>query len=579
MSKTPEAFEKAKSEIRPILVFVALFSFFINLLMLVGPIYMLQIYDRVLASGSIPTLVFLTVAALGLTLVSSFLEGVRSRVLVRLGGRFDELLSDGLFRRMHETSLAGGIARAQPIRDLETVRSFATGPGLFFFFDAPWTPVFLVFIYILHPLLFLVAASGAVILFAIAIVSELVTRNPLNASSQLNVGATTFAESTLQNAEAVEAMGMLPGLRKRWLEQHRQGLSHQARASDLAGILNAITKFVRPSLQTAILGTGAYLALSQAISPGVMVAASIVMGRALAPVEGAIGNWRTFVLARSAFKRVKELLVVASPEVSSLPLPRPRGSISVEKLVAPAPGHNVPIIKGISFRLEAGEALGIIGPSASGKSSLAKLLVGAWLPSSGHARLDGMDVSRWKHAEGRQCVGYLPQENNLFEGTIAENIARFSDGAAEDIVEAAQLAGAHDLILRLPDAYDTRVGPGSSTLSGGQRQRIALARAIFGKPSFVVLDEPNSNLDGQGEEALLAVLAKLKEMEITVVIIAHRPLILRDVDKVLELREGMIQQFGLRDEIFPSVTPAEQQPGLPREFKRLRQVHTEMRST
>ncbi|HFC04424.1 MAG TPA: type I secretion system permease/ATPase, partial [Rhizobiales bacterium] len=575
MSKTPEAFEKAKSEIKPILVFVALFSFCINLLMLVGPIYMLQIYDRVLSSGSIPTLVFLTVAALGLTLTGAFLEAVRSRVLVRIGGRFDELLSEGLFRRMHEASLAGSTTRAQPIRDLETVRSFVTGAGLFFFFDVPWTPLFLVFIYILHPLLFMVAAFGAILLFTIAIVSELATRNPLNESSGLNVGATTFAESTLQNAEAVEAMGMLPGLCKRWLAQHRRGLSRQAKASDLAGFLNATTKFIRPSLQTAILGTGAYLVLSQAVTPGVMVAASIVMGRALAPVEGAIGNWRSFVLARSAFKRVKTLLTVPGRTASSLPFPRPRGNILVEKLVAPAPGHNVPIIKGISFRLEAGEALGIIGPSASGKSSLAKLLVGAWLPSSGHARLDGMDVSRWKLAQDKQYVGYLPQETSLFEGTIAENIARFSDETTEDIIAAAQRAGAHDLIVRLPDAYDTRVGAVNTPLSGGQRQRIALARAVFNNPSFVVLDEPNSNLDSEGEEALRAALATLKEMGTTVVIIAHRPSMLRDVDKILMLRDGMIEKFGARDDILSTVTPIDQQQGLPKEFKRLRQAHAE----
>lgn len=548
-----DVFNAAVGEVRRVLIYVAAFSMVINLLMLIGPIYMLQVYDRVLSSGSLPTLAFLTLAAVGLTLASALLEGTRSRVLVRLGGRFDEMLSESVFSRILENGLSGKAMQERPLRDLDTVRNFLTGAGLFFFFDAPWTPLFLAFVLVLHPALFVVALTGAVILFGIAVASELVTRKPLTDSSRYQATASRFAGHVASNAETVEAMGMLPGLRQRWLQQYRAGLALQATASDRAGVLTAMTKFLRPGLQVAILGVGAYLVLAGQITGGAMVAASIIMGRALAPVEGAIGNWRSFVLARAAYARIKNVMQEPGRQQSRLPLPAPQGALAVERLVASPPGMLTPVIKGISFALEAGDSLGIIGPSASGKSTLARLIVGVWAPANGHVRLDGASVSDWNHLELGPHIGYLPQEVDLFDGSVAENIARFTDADPQDVVAAAQLADVHELILRLPNGYDTRIGLDGVVLSGGQRQRIGLARALFGNPTLVVLDEPNSNLDAQGEAALRRALESVKRRGATVIVIAHRPSILGEVEKLLVLRDGMIEQFGARDEVMNKI--------------------------
>ena len=539
----------ASAEVKSILLFVGLFSFCINLLLLVGPIYMLQVYDRVLASGSMPTLVYLTIAAVGLIFAGALLEAARARVLVRLAGRLDDVFDERMFDRIHEMTLRGDGGQSRSLRDLETVRGFVTGAGLFFFFDAPWTPLFLAFVFMLHPGLFAVAFVGAVVLFVLAVITEFATRRPLGEAAGHHASASAFVESSARGVDAVEAMGMLPGLRRRWCENYSRGHQAQARASDYAGLLTAATKFVRPVLQIAILGVGAYLAVAQQITGGAMIAASIIMGRALAPVEGAIGNWRNFVMARAAFGRIRKLLSTPPQPISDMPLPAPKGYLTVDKLVAAVPGGSVPIIKGISFALNAGDMLGIIGPSAAGKSSLAKLMIGVWAPSAGHVRLDGMDVSQWNHVELGPHLGYLPQEVELFEGTIAENIARFSDGPPEATVEAAKRAGVHELILALENGYDTRVGPTGTTLSGGQRQRIGLARALYGNPAFIVLDEPNSNLDSEGENALRDALMELRLLGSTIVIVAHRPSVLAMVDNLLVLREGKIDAFGSREEI------------------------------
>ena len=540
---------------------VGVFSFFINLLMLVGPLYMLQIYDRVLSSGSIPTLIFLTVAAAGLILTSALLEHVRARVLVRLGGRLDHELNADVFACLVKRSVGdAGSGQAQPLRDLDSLRSFLTGQGLLSLFDAPWTPVFLAIVFIMHPILGFVALAGAVVLFTVALLNELTTRKPLAEAAAHNIVAMRFAESTLRNSEVIEAMGMMAGLKRRWLDRHRQAMIRQARASDHAGAFTAVSKFVRPVLQVAMLGTGAYLALQQIITPGVMIAASIIMGRALAPVEGAIKNWRGVVLAREAHRRLTDFLADLEKRGPSMPLPRPRGAITVEKLVAAPPGGKTPVIKGISFALAPGDSLGIIGPSAAGKSTLARLIVGVWRPSSGHVRLDAADVADWDHLQLGPHLGYLPQDVELFDGTVADNIARFAEPDPEGVVAAARQAGVHELILHLPDGYDTVIGERGAVLSGGQRQRIGLARALYGEPALVVLDEPNSNLDGEGEQALRQALIGLKERGATVVIIAHRPSVLSAVDKLLVLRDGMIETFGPREEVLPKVTRAVPSP-------------------
>ena len=558
-------FSQSIGEVKRVLLIVAFFSFVINVLMLVGPIYMMQVYDRVLTSGSMPTLIYLTLAAGGLILIGALLEGTRSRVLVRLGGRIDEMFSAQLFARLAERGASPRNVNNASLRDLDTLRGFLTGAGLFFFFDAPFTPLFLAVILLLHPWLFLVALAGAVMLFALALASEFVTRRPLAEAGVHMAAAAEFAANASVNADTVEAMGMMAGLRKRWQLRYRNGLALQSHASDRAGMLTAITKFIRPMLQIAILGVGAYLVLDQKISGGAMIAASIMMGRALAPVEGAIGNWRSFVLARAAYTRIRNLLSSSPSKISALELPRPEGRISVEKLVGSPPGLEKPVIDNVSFRLGAGEALGIVGPSASGKSTLAKLMIGVWAPTDGCARLDGASVADWDRAELGPHIGYLSQNIELFDGTVAENIARFDAVDAESIIAAAKDAGVHDLILRMPDGYATRVGRGGVTLSGGQRQRIGLARAIYGNPALVVLDEPNSNLDGQGEAALLQALQSLKRRGVTLVVIAHRASVLEGVDKILVLRDGKVDQFGERDEVLQQLARGIPRPVPPRE--------------
>jgi PrtD family type I secretion system ABC transporter len=550
----PICFADVASEIRSVLLFVALFSLIINVLMLVGPIYMMQVYDRVLTSGSIPTLIYLAIVAGLLLVCSALLEGTRSRVLVRVGGRIDELLSAELFARLVSEGPSAGSPKSSSLRDLETLRTFLTGQGLFFFLDAPWTPIFLAVTFILHPLLFIVALIGAVTLFALAVVSEFATRTPLTDAGVKLAGAGRFAADVANNADTVGAMGMMEGLRSRWLAQWRLGLLLQSVASDRAGLLSAVTKFIRPMLQIVLLGVGAALAIQQEISAGAMVAASIVMGRALAPVEGAIGNWRSFVLARDAYGRVRDVLTEPARRSSHLPLPNPEGFLSVESLFGAPPGVEKPTIRDVSFRLDEGEALGIVGASGSGKSTLARFVVGAWRPASGCARLAGVDVAGWKRSELGPHVGYLSQNIELFDGTIAENIARFHVTDAAEIVSAAKRAGVHEMILRMSNGYDTRVGFSGALLSGGQRQRIGLARALYGNPTFVVLDEPNSNLDGQGEEALLSALRDLKERGATVIVISHRLTVLEAVDKILVLRDGTVEQLGLRHDMLGKLT-------------------------
>ncbi|MEM9878912.1 MAG: type I secretion system permease/ATPase [Pseudomonadota bacterium] len=540
---------------------VGLFSFCINLLMLVGPLYMLQIYDRVLSSGSLPTLVYLTLVAVGLIFTSALLELVRARVLVRLGLYFEDHLQDTLFSGLFAARQHGADRSAQPLKDMDVLRTFLTGPGLITFFDAPWAPVFLAIIFVFHPVLGLIALGGALMLFTLAFVSEAMTRDLLLEASGANSAATRFTESALRNVEVVTALGMLPGLKQRWLRQHSKGLAAQAKASDRAGSLTAAAKFIRPCLQIAMLGSGAYLALLEHITPGVMIASSIIMGRALAPVEGAINSWRNFVLARAGFGRLSDFLALSEQDEKPLQLPAPVGQLTAEKLIAAPPGASDPVIKGISFGLEAGKCLGIIGPSAAGKSTLARLLVGVWQPSKGAVRLDGADISHWDPIALGPHLGYLPQDVELFDGTVADNICRFGEADAQAVIDAARAADVHDLILRLEKGYDTQIGAGGQALSGGQRQRIGLARALYGAPQLVVLDEPNSNLDSDGEEALRQALIGLKKRGATAIVIAHRPSVLSVVDVLMVLRGGMIEHFGPRTEVLPKVTRAVQAGG------------------
>lgn len=539
---------------------VGFFSFCINLLYLVPSIYMMQIYDRVLNSRSVMTLGMLTLIVVGLYLLMSLVEYFRSRVLVRIGAALDGTLSHRVFSAAFERNLvqAGGNP-SQALADLANVRQFITGNGLFAFFDAPWAPIYLFVAYAIHPILGIFVFVGAAILFLLAYVTEVVSRKPLSEANASAIAAGNFANSNLRNAEVIHAMGMLPHIRRRWHVHQQKTLALQNEASDKAGLIGAGTKLARLTMQSGVLGLGALLVLEGSLSPGGMIGVSILMGRALAPVELAIGTWKALISARAAYQRLDELLSTYPARLPGMSLPKPDGAIGIENLIAVAPRGGAPILKGINLNICTGDVVGIIGPSASGKSTLARLMVGIWPPQAGKVRIDGMDVYLWDKEELGPWIGYLPQDVELFDGTIAENISRFGEIDSSQVIVAAQKAGVHEMVLRLPKGYDTQIGEAGGMLSGGQRQRIGLARALYGDPSIVILDEPNSNLDDAGEAALVAAVNDLKARQKTVIIITHRTSVLAVVDKLLLLRDGTAQIYGPRDEVMRALQAGQQQ--------------------
>lgn len=535
-------------------LFAGLFSMFINILMLTPALYMLQLYDRVLASQSESTLVMLTVLVLGFYAMMALLELLRGRILVRTSARMDMLLNARLFDATFEANLRGRGPGAQPIDDLTQLRQFLTGNTLFGFFDAPWMPIYIAVMFWLHPWMGWFAIICAVILVTIAIATEIATRQPLAQANSLAIAGRQFLNTNLRNAEALEAMGMLGRMRQRWFARHREMLRLQALASDRAGALSALGNKLRITFQSLALGLGVYLAIRHEISPGMVIAGSILLGRALAPLDMLIGNWKNVLSARSAYRRLRELLHAIPIRPRYMSLPPPDGSLVLENVVAAPPGAQVPVLRGIRLEIAAGEVVGIIGPSAAGKSTLARVMLGIWPVAAGKVRLSGADIGHWNRDELGPYLGYVPQDIELFDGTVAENIARFGDVDSEQVVAAAQRAQVHEMILRLPKGYDTRIGEGGTALSGGQRQRIALARAMYGKPVLVVLDEPNSNLDDQGEAALVRAIAQLKSAGTTVVIITHRLNVLSSVDKIIVLRDGLVDAFGPRDKVLAQFT-------------------------
>ncbi|WP_287878833.1 type I secretion system permease/ATPase [Aquitalea sp.] len=536
------------------------FSAVINLLMLLPSIYMLQIYDRVLHSRNETTLLMLTLMVVGLYGLMAVLELVRSAVLIRVGNRLDMQLNFRVFTAAFERNLRRNNGNAsQALHDLTTLRQFLTGNGLFAFFDAPWAPIYLVVTFMFHWMLGMFVLAGMLILCALAWLTETSTRKPLGEANQAAIAASNYANNNLRNAEVIEAMGMLPALRERWFLLQSRVLEKQTEASDRAARIGAVSKLVRLALQSLVLAVGAVLAIQNEISPGMMIAGSILMGRALQPVEMAIATWKQLISSRAAYQRLDELLETYPARLSGMSLPRPQGSVQVEGVVAAAPGSSLPILKNISFAVQPADVVGIVGPSAAGKSTLARLLVGIWPAQSGKVRLDGADVFQWSKDELGPHVGYLPQDIELFEGSIAENIARFGQVDSALVIEAATRAGVHEMILRLPQGYDTRLGDGGGMLSGGQKQRIGLARAIYASPALVVLDEPNSNLDDVGEQALIHTVMDLKARGSTVLLITHRTSILNAVDKLLVLRDGQLHLFGLRDQVLYALNQASQQ--------------------
>lgn len=536
------------------------FSLFINLLMLTAPLYMLQVYDRVVASRSLETLLFLTLIMVFMFSVMGGLEWVRSRILVRVGNQMDGYLSQRVYSAMFELGVRNpGQRTAQPLNDLTSIRQFLTGNGLFAFFDAPWMPIYIGLLFMFHPAFGWFAIGAAIILFAVAILNEKTTRSRLMEANSESVKANGLANNNLRNAEVLHAMGMLPSIMGRWYKQYQSFLGKQTEASDMAGTFANLSKVLRMMFQSLILGLGAYYVVLNEMSPGMMIAGSILMGRALAPVDLMISSWNGLNSARSAHQRLSELLTTIPASQRKMPLPDPEGAVSVEALAVVPPGSRVPALRGVQFDVQPGEHVGIIGPSAAGKSSLSRALLGIWPAVNGVVRIDGADVQHYNRDELGPHIGYLPQDIELFDGTISENIARFGDVDPQLVVAAAKKAGVHEMILKLPNAYDTVIGGSSGALSGGQRQRVGLARALYGSPCLVVLDEPNSNLDEQGEQALSQAIQSIKQEGTTLFVVSHRPSILKHIDKLLVLKEGQVQMYGPKDEVMKQL--AQQQAG------------------
>jgi len=537
------------------------FSMVINFLMLVPVIYMLQLYDRVVPTGNESTLLMLTMIMLFLFITLGSLEWVRSQILVRVSARLETLLNKRLFDVAYKQSLYTGGQRAssQPLDDLTSLRQFMTGNGLFAFFDAPWMPFYIAIMFLFHPWYGWVSVFTATVLVIIAIVNEKVTSKTLSDANSLAIVGRSLVNKNLRNAEVIESMGMLGNVRQKWIEGTYKILELQSLASSKAGLITSVSKIFRLSSQSLILGLGAYLVIQQEITPGLMIAGSILLGRALAPIDLMIGTWKGFISARDQYKRLNELLLQIPADKEKMALPTPKGRLVTEGAVIVPPGAKIPVIKGVSFTIEEGQSVAIIGPSGAGKSTLVRALLGIWPAANGKVRLDGADVFTWDRETLGPYIGYLPQDIELFEGSISDNIARFSEVDPEKVVAAAKMADVHDMILRLPEGYDTVIGALGGVLSGGQRQRIGLARALYGNPVLVVLDEPNSNLDEQGEIALANAIQRLKAQNTTVIIVTHRNNILSQVDNLLILKDGVLAAYGPREQVLAQLQQATQQ--------------------
>jgi ATP-binding cassette subfamily C protein len=546
-----------KSELRAALgscknafVGIAAFSGLINLLMLTSSVFMLEVYDRVLPSRSVPTLVGLSILAAILLLFQALLEITRGRLLVRIGSRLDGRLSPRVYEAVLRMQNKPGSDGQQPVRDLDRIRSFMSGSGPNALFDLPWVPLYLAICFAFHTLIGVTALGGAIVLIALTFLTESLSRGPVKAATAHAAARNRFAEASRRNAEVIVAMGLTERLAARWLDLGRDYLAQQKRASDVAGGLGSAGRTLRMALQSAVLGVGAYLVIEQEATGGIIIASSILSGRALAPIDLAIANWKSFVSARQGWRRLEEVLAAMPPWATRLELPAPAQTLSLEALSVAPPGAKALVVQDIRLTLKAGNALGIVGPSASGKSSLVRAIVGVWPAVRGCVRLDGATIDQWTAAARGRHIGYLPQDVELFEGTVAQNIARFEAGPPADaIIAAAQAAGVHDLIVNLPAGYETELGEHGAALSAGQRQRIALARALYGEPFLVVLDEPNSNLDAEGEEALTKAIFGVRARGGIVVVVAHRPSALAAVDHVLAMVRGTQQAFGPKDKL------------------------------
>ncbi len=550
------------------LVAAGVFSCLVNILMLTGPLFMLQVYDRVLASGSVPTLVALIIIVAVLYAYYGFLEFLRARLMVRLGRRVEETLRGRVFDAVtsHALRRTPGVG-SQPLNDLATIRQYLSGQGPFAFFDMPWMPFYLGIIFLMHWMLGVASLAAAITIFALAVWSERATRGPLQEATKSTVKAAIMTDEGRRNAEALYSLGMAGTMRRRWMEVHQTALDHQTIANDAGGLLGASSRVLRLFIQSGILALGAYLAILHEISPGAMIAASIIMSRALAPVEQAVANWQQFLGFRKARERLVQALKIVPRDKTMMKLPEPQGRLNVDNLTVMWPGVEKPLLQGLTFNVEPGEGIGVIGPTGAGKSTLARALVGIIAPTRGTVRLDGASLDQRDVDELGGMIGYLPQDVQLFDGTAAQNISRFVPEADSNaIVAAAKLANVHDLIMRLPDGYNTQLGENGARLSTGQRQRVALARALYGEPKLMVLDEPNSALDAEGEAALDFAIRQAMARGAAVVVIAHRPSALAAIPKMMVLSDGKAAALGPRDEIMRKVMarPAAQQSNVER---------------
>jgi ATP-binding cassette subfamily C protein EexD len=542
--------------------FAGFFSLFVNVLLLVPSIYMLAVYDRVLSSNSESTLLMLTLIVVFLFLVMGGLEWIRSQILITTSTRLDQLLGERVFNSIFTLALASGgkTASAQPLSDLLQLRQFLTGNGLFAFFDAPWLPIYLALMFLFHFWFGVTAVVSAFVLIGLAIWNEVSTRANLNQANKETIEANQLTQSNLRNVEAIEVMGMLPHMRQRWQQKQLSVIALQAQASAKGGLITALSKTFRMTVQSLVLGLGAYLAIHKQISPGLVISGSILLGRALAPLDLMIASWRGFQAARQSYGRLNILLAQIPNRQTPMTLPAPKGEIRLDNVSIAPGGIQHPILKGISLVIDPGMLVGLIGPSASGKSTLARAILGIYLPVTGSVRLDGTEIHHWDRAQLSTYVGYLPQDVELLDGTIRENIARFGEIDPEKVVAAAQAAGIHEMVQHLPDGYQTRLVGNGQLLSVGQRQRVGIARALYGEPKLIVLDEPNSNLDQAGEAALMVTLANLKKKGASVIIITHRPNILSLTDKIAMLVNGQLAFYGARDEalakLFPPASPS-----------------------
>ena len=537
---------------------IGLFSGVINVLMLTGALFMLEIYDRVLPSRSLPTLISLALLVLILFSMQGLLDLVRSRILVRVGASIDEALRGRMLQAMIRVPLvAGNQGRGiQPVRDLENIRSFMSGPGPTALFDLPWIPVYLIVIFAFHIALGLTALFGAVVLVGLTVLTELLSRSPMKSATEVGLARTNFADACRRNAEAIVAMGMARRIEAKWEEVNSRHLTELQRLSDVSGGLGAFSRVLRMVLQSAVLAVGAYLVVEQQATAGIIIAASILAGRALAPVDLSIAHSKSFLAARNSWRRLSLLLALLPVRAEPMTLPAPKAQLALQDVCVAAPGTKKLIVQAVTFEMEAGHALGIVGPTGSGKSTLVRAITGAWQPVAGRIRLDGADIDQWSPHELGWHTGYLPQDVELFGGTVAENISRFDREAdANAIIAAARVAGVHELIVGFREGYETQIGEHGEALSAGQRQRIALARALYHDPFLVVLDEPNSNLDSDGDIALTNAILGVRNRGGIVIIVAHRPSALVAVDWMLTIDGGRVQAFGEKETVLATLLP------------------------